>query len=91
VARNNIFAGKGTVCNWPKAVMEGNFTGDPLFLDAASLDYRLKPGSPCIDKGVDPGKAGEVSLKPEFQYVHPTKSGKRPEKGAIDVGAFEVE
>lgn len=88
-ARNNIFSGTGTVCNWPKAAMEGNFIGDPLFVDAAKRDYRLKPGSPCIDRGVEPGKAGEVSLKPEFQYVHPAKSEKRPEKGAIDVGAYE--
>ena len=89
VARNNIFAGKGTVCNWPKAVMEGNSTGDPLFMDAARYDYRLKASSPCIDKGVDPGKAGDLSLAPEFQYVHPVKNEKRPDDGKIDIGAYE--
>jgi hypothetical protein len=30
----------------------GNFDLDPLFVDAASGDYHLTPGSPCIDAGV---------------------------------------
>ena len=29
----------------------GNFDADPLFRDAAHGDYRLLPGSPCIDTG----------------------------------------
>jgi hypothetical protein len=90
VVRNNIFAGKGTVCNWPTAVLEGNFVGgDPLFVNPAEWDYRLKKGSPCIDKGVDPGKAGDVDLKPLHQYVHPCKDEKRPDDGKIDIGAHE--
>ncbi len=31
---------------------DGNFAGDPLFTDAASGDYTLAPGSPCIDAGL---------------------------------------
>jgi hypothetical protein len=89
VVRNNIFAGKGTICNWPTAVLEGNFAGDPLFVNPAEWDYRLKKGSPCIDKGADPGKAGEVDLRPVFQYVHSCKQEKRPDDGKIDVGAYE--
>ncbi len=33
---------------WPG---EGNIDADPLFADPASHDFRLSPGSPCIDAG----------------------------------------
>jgi hypothetical protein len=29
----------------------GNIETDPLFRDAAAEDFRLSPGSPCIDAG----------------------------------------
>jgi hypothetical protein len=30
---------------------DGNISADPMFRDAAGGDYRLSPGSPCIDAG----------------------------------------
>jgi hypothetical protein len=30
---------------------EGNIDADPLFVDSAAGDYRLGPGSPCVDAG----------------------------------------
>ena len=60
------------------------------FVDAANFDFHLKAASPCIGKGVDPGKFGDFPLTPEFQYGHPAKSEKRPADGKLDVGAYEL-
>jgi parallel beta-helix repeat protein len=38
---------------------EGNINLDPLFIDPLNHDYRLQPGSPCIDAG-DPDFANSV-------------------------------
>jgi len=39
-------------CNVSETVVgEGNFTADPLFVAAATRDFRLQPYSPCIDTG----------------------------------------
>jgi hypothetical protein len=90
LVRNNIFVGGGTVCNWPGAWLQSNYVGaNPRFANPAVWDYRLLKGSPCIDQGMDPGRAGDVDLRPVFQYVHPHNGEKRPNDGKIDVGAFE--
>jgi len=62
---------------------------DAGLVDAAGYDYRLKPDSPAIGAGIDPGSAGGVGLTPALEYVHP--SGTRPVKiqGAIDIGAYQ--
>lgn len=62
---------------------------DAGFLDVYRYDYRLKPGSPAIGGGIDPGAAGDISLVPALEYVHPTQS--RPVKinGPIDIGAYQ--
>jgi len=46
----------------------GNLEVDPQFVDAAGHDYRLKPGSPCIDAGAaltqttEAGKGTEIAV-----------------------------
>ena len=93
VLRNNIFAGKGTVTNWPQAVSEANFKGaaDAVgFVDRSKWDIRLKANSPCRGRGVDPGKADDgTDLTPSMQYVHPMKGERRPTGRKLDVGAYQ--
>lgn len=86
VAKNNIFAGRGTVCNWPKAEMVANFSGgEPKFVNRNEFDFRLQKDSPCMNQGTVLSKE-EV---PRFQYVHPRNKMKRPSDEKIDIGAFE--
>ena len=90
VVINNIFTGRGTVCSWPGAKKKANFVGDdPGFVDRQGEDFHLTGTSACIDKGVDPGKAGAMSLVPVFHYVHPHARAPRGKDARIDIGAFE--
>lgn len=89
VVRNNIFAGRGTLSTFSDADTEGNFSGEPGFVDAERFDFHLAVGSPCIGKGVEPAKAGNRLLRPRFQYVHPAGKEDRPNDGNLDIGAFE--
>jgi MYXO-CTERM domain-containing protein len=92
VVTNNIFSGPGTAVSQATAIQSHNLVGaSPRLVDAAGFDYRLAPGSPCIDAGVDPGAAASgFSLLPVAQYVHPAGAEGRTTAGVIDIGAYEV-
>jgi hypothetical protein len=90
VVRNNVFLGAGTVINQATAVMASNFTGDPMLVDRAGYDYHLRPGSPCVNAGTDPGVGAGVPLQPAFQYVHRASAEARAAIGVIDIGAYEL-
>lgn len=62
----------------PYAVGAGNITGDPQFANAATGNYTLLPGSPCID-------AGKTLAFAEDKNVTA-----RPAGPAWDIGAYET-
>ncbi|WP_269542802.1 choice-of-anchor Q domain-containing protein [Cerasicoccus fimbriatus] len=55
-----------------------SITADPLFVDPANHDYRLRPGSPAINAGVT-----IADIKTDLRGVA------RPEGGAYDIGCYE--
>jgi hypothetical protein len=63
----------------------GNISADPLFRDAASFDYRLRWGSPCIDSGDPATPAGALDLLGVKRPV----DGNLDTLESADIGAFE--
>jgi Right handed beta helix region len=87
---NNFFSGNGTLFTGTVTDTSANMlSANAGFLDKAKYDYRLSTNSPAIDKAVDAGTGGGMSLIPEWQYLHP--SGREPRKAVskLDIGAFE--
>jgi hypothetical protein len=62
---------------------------DAGFLDPEHYDYRLKPGSPAIGAGADPGFAREFSLAPALEYLHPMLTKPVAVDGEVDIGAYQ--
>ena len=89
IVKNNIFYGGGIISTQASAILSNNLTVDPLFVNAASFDYRLQPGSPAINAGVVPGSGSGQSLNPDYEYIHPTCGEGRVSQGTIDIGAYE--
>jgi len=86
---NNIFAGAGVVLAGAGDTSHNLQSNDPGFVSQATYDFHLKPTSPAIDAGTDPGTAHGVRLVPDAQYVHPLAEQPRAVRGPIDLGAFE--
>lgn len=59
----------------------GNITNEPLFMDAASGDFRLQPNSPCINAGNNAYGCDETDLDGNPRIVG----------GTVDMGAYECQ
>ncbi len=83
---DNVSVGSSTLVSQAGAVSHGNcVTANPKFVRAASYDYRLAAGSPCLNIGVPPGSG----LAPTREYAQPSSTRFRPTIGRLDAGAFE--
>ena len=95
VLRNNLCVGKIPLTNSPRPDAGGNLVLPTLaaagFVDPAKYDYRLRPGSPAIAQGLDPGRAGTFDLTPADEYLHPCRAAPRPPAAPPDVGALAFE
>lgn len=59
-------------------IVANNLPGDPTFVNAAGMDFRLQAGSPAIDRG-----AALAEVPTDFA------GESRPQGGGWDIGAFE--
>jgi MYXO-CTERM domain-containing protein len=91
VIRNNILSGTGALTNQAGPVASNNVTASDCFVDAASFDYHLAPGSSCVDAGTEAGSANGLELLPTQVYAHPAASAPRVVVGLLDVGAYELQ
>jgi hypothetical protein len=86
---NNLFAGPGAVLSGPGEPVNNATIARSLFLNAAAFDYRLGGRATVIGRGIDPGNAHGVELRPVAEYAH--KAGKRLRRRSekLDLGALE--
>jgi len=64
-----------TLDEW-RALLDGKYdqrsvVADPLFVDAAAHDYRLKPESPALPLGFEPINTSDVGLRQDFPERFP--------------------
>jgi hypothetical protein len=98
LAQISVFLGSPSIsyCDvgggWPGT---GNINADPLFVDPADGDYRLAPGSPCIDAGdnnaVPQGTNAGLEGLPRFVDDPSTPDTGNGTPPIVDMGAYEYQ
>jgi len=76
---HNLVWGNATNYVGDARVGEGDLSLDPRFVDPSAKDFRLQPGSPAVDAGLDLGLAMDYDGNPRLVGAAP------------DLGAFEVQ
>ena len=89
-AVNNLLVGKGSLESGP-GEYAANFNVDPQDVaGAAQQDYRLRKSSGIVGKGIDPGVANGVSLRPTREPLARLRSRPIERKGPLSPGAFQT-
>jgi hypothetical protein len=86
---NNVVSGRGELLNGPGEARNNLVVARSAFVDAKGFDYHLRSGATAIGRGVDPGSAHGVDLRPTAEYVHKAQKRPRDDSGKLDAGAFE--
>jgi len=86
---NNLFSGPGDVLTGP-GELRNNVRGQRSdFVDPSHFDYRLKARAAAVGRGIEPGSAHGIALRPAEEYVHKAQKRPRSNPGKLDVGALE--
>ena len=104
VLRNNLLAaGPGGAPHIERPLFSNSdivetgtrFAVDAGLFDMGGYDYRLRPDSPAIGGGIDPGFVAELSiarrieLMPTVEYLHPIQARPIVFTGPVDIGAYQ--
>jgi len=86
---NNLFAGRGDVLSGPGELHNNAIVSKSDLVAPEDFDYRLKSGSTAIGRGVDPGTAHGMALRPTAEYVHKARGRPREFSRKLDIGALQ--
>lgn len=90
---NNLFSGYGAITNQTTAVKKTNFQSLAIgFVDRVGYNLTPLANALIVNAGSAPGNSsGGLSLKATSHYKHLASSSTRSTRGAIDIGAYEIQ